>query len=140
MFRDAKADHSFAVAAKVQTVLLGAAHHCGDIGQAHKVTARAAMDHQLAEVFRLDKHSVHAQGKLLVFGFDAARRQLNVLRAKRTFDVRDREVVGGEFYPVHPDAHRVTLAAANAHAGNPVDHRKTVHQVPLCVIGQRRYV
>ena len=70
--------------------------------------------------------------------FNAARRQLHVFRAQRLFDIAHGEFVGSQLHPIYPDAHSVTLTAADANLRHPIDDGKPVNQIAFGVIGELR--
>ena len=133
---DADADHRYPVAAKEGPFFGRRALDPGDIAEPHQIPVATLAENELTEIILAAKAPLDTCGELTLHRFDAAGRQLDILRDQCLFDIAGGQAARRERCPVEPDSHRIAARTAQAHAGDTVLRREAVDEVAFDIVGQ----
>ena len=100
----------------------------------------AAADRHRREGFVTGVVARDAQDEIAILRFDAPCAQLHVLRTQRGFHVGGGQAARRQRITVQPDAHRITLRAAQAHLRHAGQAGELVKDVALGVIGELKAI
>ena len=122
------------VQARVRPLVLRCNLNLGHLSEAHEVAARAAGDHEIAEILlSLEAHH-RAQRKFPRARLEPPGGELHVFAAQRVLDIGHGQLPRGKRLAVNPDPHRIAPAAVDAHARNARNRRKPIDEIALGVV------
>ena len=107
-----------------------------DVAETDEIAVRTASDDKATELIGSRERPFDAEGDVLLLGFQAPGRKLDILGAKRALDVTGRQAEGGQALRLEPDPHRRSGVAANEDARHAVERGETVDEVAIDIVAE----